>query len=374
MKSASNKNKPLRIILTGGGTAGPVVPVLAVAKELHEKRPDAQFLFIGTNKGPEKELAEKAGIRFVSIVAGKLRRYWSLLNIFTPFQIVIGFFQAREILKRLMPDVVIGAGGFVQVPVMWSAWFLGIPVVIHQQDIASTLSNKLVSPIASVITTTFEASLTEFSSGSGLPLVKHTDKIHWTGNPSSLGLPLPKKAEALERFGLAADLPVLAVFGGGTGAAFFNSFIAENLGELLKYFQIIHITGKGKGGRVKAPGYTSLEFCHEMDLVYAAADVVLTRAGLSTITELALLQKLAVVIPMPNSHQEDNAALLWKTKAAVVLDQESLTVDDLIKRIRKVLIDSDEQKRMRESLKKLMPQGAASKIADLVIGVAENKK
>lgn len=221
MKSASHKKQPLRIILTGSGSGGPVVPILAVATELHHRKRDAQFLFIGTSDGPEKDLAEKAGIDFVSITAGKLRRYWSLRNLLSPFEIIAGFFQARAILKPLMPDVVIGAGGFVQVPVMWAAWFLGIPVFIHQQDVSPTLSNTLCAPIASVITTAFETSVTEFSSGTGLPIMKQSAQLYWTGNPSSLSLPLKNKSAALQHFDLDDRLPVLAVFGGGTGASFF---------------------------------------------------------------------------------------------------------------------------------------------------------
>src|SRR5579885_3116676 len=174
---------PLKILLVGGGTGGPVAPLLAVAQCLRNARSRVEFLFIGTRKGPEQAMVAAANIAFTSIFAGKWRRYFSVKNLLTPFQVIIGFVQALLVLKKNRPVVAFGAGGFVQVPVLYAAWIYRIPVIIHQQDISPGFANAICAPIASLITVSFEESLKEFSQGTGLLSHKSKSKVIVTGNP-----------------------------------------------------------------------------------------------------------------------------------------------------------------------------------------------
>src|SRR5579864_4564887 len=145
----------MKILLVGGGSGGPVAPLIAVADHIQMAHPKAEFLLVGTNSGPERQMAAAAGIGFKHITTGKLRRYFSLKNLGSPFLTLFGFFQSLRILKKFRPDCVFGTGSFVQVPMVWAAWFLKIPVVLHQQDILPSLANRLCQMVAKKITVTF---------------------------------------------------------------------------------------------------------------------------------------------------------------------------------------------------------------------------
>ncbi|HVY68067.1 MAG TPA: glycosyltransferase, partial [Patescibacteria group bacterium] len=173
----------MNILLVGGGSGGPVMPLLATAEAIKKTHPRARFLLVGTRSGPESNIAQKAGLDFAAISAGKLRRYLSWRNLLAPFQVGAGFWQARRILREFKPDCILAAGGFVQVPLVWAAYFMGIPVVLHQQDVLPSLANRLCQLAASKITVTFEGGQAAFASGLGLFYNRKRDKIIWTGNP-----------------------------------------------------------------------------------------------------------------------------------------------------------------------------------------------
>ncbi len=156
------------ILLAGGGTGGSVSPLLAVATELKQLEPAVKFLFVGTRNGPERLMSEKANIAFVSIPAGKYRRYFSLKNFLTPILILAGLVKSLLILKKYKPACVFGCGSFVQVPVIWAAWMYNIPIIIHQQDIIPSLANSLCQIVAKKITVAFEISIKDFSSDLGI--------------------------------------------------------------------------------------------------------------------------------------------------------------------------------------------------------------
>ncbi len=361
----------MKILLVGGGSGGSVSPLLAVAEKIKQKQPGSLFLFVGGFKGPEREMAEKAGMPFVKIPAGKLRRYFSLKNLFAPFLTLVGFILAIKILKQFKPRCVFGTGSFLQVPVIWAAWFLKIPSVIHQQDIIPSLANKLCQWPAKKITVTFEQSAKDFSSGLGLFYSKLENKAVLTGNPFRHNLEGFTRESGLRHFGLSPDFPTLLVLGGGTGAEFLNKLVEKSLGDLIKYVQIIHSTGRGKITRTQIYNrYKRYEFISEMGQAFAASDFVLSRAGLSTITELSNLQKVSILVPIPKTHQEINALLLMEKKCALVVPQKALNTETFVRLIRKLIFENQLQKNLQKNIGKIMPKNSAEKISDIIIKLA----
>jgi len=354
----------LRVLFAGSGSGGPVAPLIAVSEKLKALAPNASFLLVGTNEGPAQRLAQSAGLDFASISSGKLHRYWTIKNLITPFLVVVGFLQALKIIKHFKPNAAMGAGGFAQVPVLWAAKLLGVPILIHQQDVAPTLANKLCVPIAKKITVTFEQSLKDFSSGL---LTASVERVVYTGNPIRDIINHADKTEARAYFGLHSDLPVLLVVGGGTGAQGINRLITAELSELAKIVQIIHVTGKGKSLGEKHPNYHAYEFLDRIDYGYAVADLVISRAGLNFISELSALAKISIIIPIPDSHQESNALLLAQKRAAVAIDQGNLNPALLRKIVRAVIFEPELQKELSENIFKLMPHDAAKQIAALLL-------
>ncbi len=361
----------MKILLVGGGSGGPVAPLLAVAEHIKNTHPKAEFLFIGGRVGPEAAMAKRAGIRFVPITAGKWRRYFHFGNILTPLQVVIGFFQSWKILAKFRPDCVAGAGSFVQVPVIWAAWARRVPVALHQQDVLPGLANRLCEHAADKITVTFSDSLTDFSSGLGLFYKKNKNKIVLTGNPSRESLKRSTRAQGLKRYGLKPDLPTVLVLGGGTGAAALNKLVADALPQLARVVQIIHSTGSGKSAGLRRENYQAYEFIQDMAQAYAAADIVIARAGLSTITELSNLGKVSIIIPMPESHQELNGFLLYRQQAAIVLDQRGVSAEGLVQVVRRLLFEPALQERLKDNIGKIMPHDSNAKISDIIVKLAE---
>ena len=201
-------SEKINIVLTGGGTAGSVMPLLAIFEGFQRKNIPAEFIFIGTTNGVEQQLIKPYNINFKSVPAGKLRRYWSFSNLTDTLNLAKGFFEARKILKNDKPNIVISAGGYVAVPVIWAAWSLKIPSLIHQQDLVKGLANKLTQKMAAKITVTFEKSLLDFPQ----------NKTILTGNPVRPDILTGDREKALNIFRLKKDIPTLLVLGGGTGA------------------------------------------------------------------------------------------------------------------------------------------------------------
>ncbi len=362
-----------KILLTGGGTGGSVVPLLAVAEELC--KPPSGFratgwLWLGTKKGFEKQMVENAGIKFKPIFSGKFRRYFSLRNFIDPFLIIFGFAQSFFIILKWRPDLVMSAGSFVSVPVVWAAWLLRIPVLIHQQDVRPGLANKLMAPFAKIITVTFEKSLADYG-----------EKAVWTGNPvrskklkvTCLRLPAQtgrQGSKKLEEFGFKNDLPVVLVIGGGTGAMAINKLIGQSLDKLTKFCQIIHITGKNKKTNTQhpTPNTQTYEFLNarQMAEAYSASDIVVSRCGMGVLTELSYLSKPAILIPIPDSHQEENAKIFKEKNAAIVLDQKKLTGEILIDNIKKLINDKELRDEISNNIGRVIKRGANERIIKII--------
>lgn len=367
----------MKIFFVGGGTGGPTAPLLAVARALREAEPKTEFFLVGTRRGVEKELLKTVDfpIAHLSVPAGKWRRYFSLRNFVDVFKVFFGFLKALYLIKKYKPDIIFGAGSYVQVPVAYAAFFSKVPVVAHQQDFQVLLSTKLVAPLAKAITVSFSYSSKNIPESTGLFARRHKSKIFVTGNPVRREVLGGSVKEARAIFTLNEHYPTILVMGGGTGAARLNAKIMEALPELVKYVQVIHQTG-GKLSKVspKVPHYHPYPFLgSELKHAYAVADLVISRGGMSTITELSRLGKVAILVPLPGSAQEDNVALLTMLKFAVGVSEEMFTPDFAVKLVRRILWNHDMQQQMREGIKRLMPRDADKKIARLLMKIYEER-
>ena len=355
----------MKILLSGGGSGGPVSPVLAVAQQIKKIKPKTEFLFVGTRRGPEREMVEAENIKFVTIPAARWRRFFSFKNFAAPFIFIAGLISSLRIVSKFRPQVMFSAGGFVAVPVAWAARIYGVKIVIHQQDAKVGLANKLISPFAAQITTAFEATTKQFYSGSGL--MGNLQSPSWVGNPVREDLLLKKEVSL--PFVLHDDLPVLLVLGGATGAAQINDLITAILPEVTKSFQVVHQTGKGKiDKQAQNPNYYPVELLPFDQYAYLLqrASIVVCRAGLSTIAELSALGKPAIVIPMPFTHQEDNGIILKLTKSAIVLNHLQAQPQFLLKVITALNFDPAATTEISTNMGKLMPKDSANKLAEII--------
>jgi UDP-N-acetylglucosamine--N-acetylmuramyl-(pentapeptide) pyrophosphoryl-undecaprenol N-acetylglucosamine transferase len=298
----------------------------------------------------------------MSIPSGKLRRYFSWRNLVDPIFVIAGFFKASFYILKHRPSIMISAGSFVSVPVVWAAWFFGVSVLVHQQDVRPGLANKLMSPFADVVTVTFEKSFKDYG-----------DRAIWIGNFVRKSLKNLNNKELGINFDFKSVLPIVLVVGGGTGATAINKLIEESIEELTMFCQVVHVTGKGKSINQKtiSSNYQQFEFLQRDEISEAlrVADVVVTRAGLGTLTEIAYLEKPSIIIPMPDSHQEENAQVFRDNNAAFVLNQKDLTKDILIDKIRELLSDKELQKLFSENVSKVIKKGANERVVGIIEGI-----
>jgi UDP-N-acetylglucosamine--N-acetylmuramyl-(pentapeptide) pyrophosphoryl-undecaprenol N-acetylglucosamine transferase len=346
--------------MAGGGTGGPVAPLIAVVEQLKKTDPNIQILFVGTKTGPEQKMLGNLGYGFAAIPAAKLRRYFSLRNFWDIFVLIAGIIQSWRIISRFKPELVFSAGGYVAVPLVWVAELRKIKVVIHQQDARIGLANRLVEPFAGEITTVFEETAKNFPAKPGR-------QIDWVGNPvrqEFLTADIPFK----DFFKLHDQLPILLIFGGATGARQINSVVDSILSDLVVSHQVIHIRGANQPGtNFRHANYHAYEFLtKEMSSALKLAHIVLCRAGLSTIAELSALGKVSIVVPMPDSHQEENARILKDRGAAVVLFKDEFRPEILLKALSNLRYNQESQHRLSENMKQLMPKDSAQRIAQLI--------
>ena len=250
------------------------------------------------------------------------------------------------------------AGGYVAVPVVWAAWLMRRPVTIHQEDVRPSITNKLTARFAGTITVTFQKSLADFPKG----------KTSWIGNPVRADIFSGSVDVARSYFSLEPNIPTVLVVGGGTGAQALNDVIVKALPFLLMHCQIIHVTG-GKGTVVEPhPRYHRYDFLtDELKDAYAVSDVVVSRGGMSTLTELAALRKAVVIAPIPGTHQVDNANEFFKNNAALVINEHDMTSEQCASVILEAVTDVATRQNLSRNIGKLLPDGAAEKIASMIL-------
>lgn len=343
---------------------GSVSPLLAVYTEIMLVDRETEFLFVGTTSGPEKASVESYKIPYQAIASGKLRRYFDWRNFSDPFRIALGFFQALKIIRQFKPSAVMVAGAFVGVPVAWAAKLSGVPILVHQQDIETGLANKLMANAAQKITVSFDVSLRDFPA----------NKAVLTGNPLRAEFYHCDRENSRTLFNLKEDQPVILITGGGTGSKTINELVEKALPKIVKFAQVIHTTGAGKKISFEADNYHQYEFLsHEMPEALCVADLVISRAGLSTLTELSVCGKPAVVIPLYKTHQEFNAQYFQKYNAAVVLSEPGLNAESFASTLRDLVSDRDRLNMLSENIKKIMPADGAQKVASILLSLANRQ-
>ncbi len=317
-----------KIVLTGGGTAGHVTPNLALIPFL--KKDGWEVIYIGSEKGIERSLIEGEGIPYYSIPTGKLRRYLSMENFSDMFRVVKGVAEAKKQMKEIKPDLVFSKGGFVAVPVVLAAKANGVPVIIHESDITPGLANKIAMPFARIICTTFPETLAHISKKKG---------VH-TGSPIRKELFEGKRENGLEKCGFDGNKPVLLMMGGSLGAVKLNQCLRAELPKLLEKFDIIHLCGKGNLEKdlLKQKGYKQFEYVSAgLSDLFAAADLIVSRAGSNSICEFLALKKPHLLIPLSkNASRGDqilNAASFAKQGFARVLPEEEMTPEAFLENI-----------------------------------------
>lgn len=355
----------MKILFAGGGTLGPVTPLLAVIDEIKRARPDVECVFVGTPQGPERRLIEEAGVRFIALSSPKFRRYVDLRTLALPFEFAAALWRAGRIVGREKPDAVVGAGGYVQVPIGYAAKLAGKKLLIHQQDVVPSLSNRLLAPFADVITTTFDISVNDYPAG----------KVRVTGNPVRRAIEEGSVERGRELLGFSGERPIVLAFGGGTGSEFMNDLIASAAAHWTGFADLAHITGLEKSPARMPPlahpdRYRRLEFVGaDMAHLLAAADVVIARAGMGTLTELAALSKPAILVPIADSHQEKNAEYVVEHGGARMFRELDLTPEQLVTFAHDLLRKPDEGRRLGARLRSIFRPDARAELASAVLSL-----
>ncbi len=377
----------MRILLSGGGTGGHIYPALAVANELRA-RYDVELLYLGDTNGLETKLVPAAGVPFVGVAAGRLRRYLSLGALTDLGRVPVGVAQAMRVVGRFKPDAAFTSGGYVSVPAGIAASRHGVPLMMHQQDVPPNLANRLLTPFATRISVSFADSMRYFPAA----------RTMLTGNPvreavlAVADADNAKRAALKTQFGLDATTPVVLVTGGSQGARHINQVVAAALPQLLGACQIIHVTGEKTFEETRAQAVFALDaddasadlraryhvypyLNDEMPAALAACDVALCRSGAATLAELAVMGRPSLLVPLPpgftGSPQAVNAALFQRVGAATVILDRDLSVDGVCATLLPLLADGPRRAAMGAAARTLGRPDALSALAQAVVALAE---
>jgi len=366
----------IRIVLTGGGTGGHIFPLVAVAKKIKELDGSAEFLYLGSRGELEMQAMEENRIPMKYVTGGKMRRYFSVQNFLDFFKIPWGIMQALWHLLWYMPDVIFTKGGYVSVPVAFAAWAYSIPIFTHESDSVPGLANRMIGAVSDRIAISFPRTRRYFAES----------KVLLTGNPIRDDINQGDKEIFRKRFNLTESQPVILILGGSQGARNINEAIVAILDELLKLGQIIHQTGKSNykevikkaravGVKEGRDGYYPIEFINpnEMKDVLVVADVVVSRSGSNSISEIAANGKPAILIPLPsaaNNHQSMNAYSIAEKGGAIVLEESNIGRNMLRSKIEKILSDKELREKMSRNIKEFYHLDATEKIARGIIDLA----
>lgn len=357
-----------RFLFAGGGTGGHLFPAIAVAEQIREMKPDADILFVGTKDKIEGRVVPKLGFKFKSIWIKGFSRKITLGNLLFPLKLFVSLIQSLIINISFRPKVAIGSGGYVAGPVIWAASVMGAKVILLEQNSYPGVTTRLLERFADEVHLSFEASKKYL----------RREKVHYlTGNPVRKNLGRMEKRIALEKFGLSCEKKTLLVIGGSLGAKSINEVMSDSLKMLEENdIQVIWQTGKNYYEQYKNLNSDKVkisDFVDDMNSAYSACDLLLARAGATTIAELLNLGIPAILAPSPNvaeNHQYFNAKSLSDSKAAILIEDKSLK-NELFQKVLEVLNSEQKLSELRNKALQLAKPNAAQIIAQSTIKFAE---
>ncbi len=366
----------MKIVVSGGGTGGHIYPALALIREIQKEDKDAEFLYIGTEKGLESKIVVRENIPFKSIHITGFQRKLSFENVKTIIRFLKGVQDSKRLLKEFKADVVIGTGGYVCGPVVYAAAKLGIPTIIHEQNSVPGLTNKFLSKYVDRIAICFE------EAGKFFP----EDKVVLTGNPRASEVLGHDGVKGKLANGLKINMPVVLIVGGSRGAKPINEAVLKSLtilGE--KPYQVLYVTGDVHYEEVQKevallgnPENVIIKpFIHNIPEILAGTDLTVARAGATTLAELTSLGIPSILIPSPyvtNNHQEKNARALSDHGAAQLLLENELTGKKLIEQIDQILLDEKKLFEMKKAAKELGIPDAAKRLFNLMQNLVSKKR
>lgn len=361
-----SKEQP-RFLISGGGTGGHIFPAVSIANALKQRHPDCKILFVGANDRMEMERVPAAGYRIVGLpVRGFFRtQYWR--NVGVVFDVVRSMLKVRNVIKEFRPDVAIGVGGYASGAAMKVAAQMGVPLLLQEQNGFAGVTNKMLANNASTICVAYD----------GMERFFPKEKIVLTGNPVRQNLAGASREEAYRHFGFSPNKKTLLVIGGSLGAKTVNESVLNGLEALLAdgTVQLLWQTGKSyiedirrRTSNIKNERLIITDFVDRMDLAYAMADVVVSRAGASSISELCLLGKASILVPSPNvaeDHQTHNAVALVNHDAALMVKDVDAE-KTLIPTAMSLLANDERRRKLSDSVLKLAQRDSAIRIAEEV--------
>lgn len=365
----------MKVIISGGGTGGHIYPAIAIADKIKKEDPKAKILFIGTEKGLESEVVPKAGYMIETITVSYLKRKISFHNIKSAAKLMKGLFQARRIIKKFKPDVVIGTGGFVCGPVVYSASRMGIKTLIHEQNVYPGLTNRILGKYVDRIAISFDEAKKHF---------KQKGKIFVSGNPVREEFLKVDLHEALMKYNKERDIPLVLIVGGSGGSLSINNTAINLILNYKTNFNIILVTGKRHYSSVverlsnENIDMTKIEpYLDDMPLALKACDIIVCSAGAISISEITVLGKPSILIPKAytaENHQEFNANAMEALGASITIKEKDLAANVLYERINDLLEDRNKLLEMEKQSKKAAKTNALESIYKEIISLANIKR
>ncbi|MBG9981803.1 undecaprenyldiphospho-muramoylpentapeptide beta-N-acetylglucosaminyltransferase [Aerococcaceae bacterium DSM 111020] len=362
-----------RVILSGGGTGGHIYPALSIYDAIKEAYPDVEVMYIGTKEGLEADIVPKAGVPFEAIEIQGLRRSLSIENIKSMYLMARSSLKAGRLVREFKPDIVIGTGGYVCAPVLFSASIQRIPTFIHEQNSVAGLTNKFLARYVDKIGTCFEEVTADFG--------RNASKCVYTGNPRAQEILEiePDPMILRTQFDLDPEKPTVLIFGGSRGAPAINQAAKDALADFAKSnFQVILATGSTHYDEIikeidpalrASDGVRVVSYIDNMPQVFQAIDLVICRSGATTLTELTALGLPSILVPSPyvtNNHQEANARALVDNEAAVMIRESELNGQLMLRMVNELMGNPMQLQLMAEQAKKLgTPQAKDANMAEI---------
>ena len=361
----------MRVVISAGGTGGHIYPAIAIINKIKSEEPNSDILYIGTSDRMEKDIIPELGIKYVELEICGFKRKLTFENI----KVLIKFLKSREKCKKIIkdfdPEIVIGAGGYVTAPVIWAAKKLGKKTFIHEQNSVVGLSNKYLTKYADKIGVSFESTMKYFPK----------NKVVLTGNPCSQKAISIKKAKK-EDYGLSKDKKLILIVMGSLGSKTINDKIFSFLAAFRnKDYEVLFVTGNSYYEKIKNNKYPKnikvVPFIYELPSIMKVTDLMITRAGASTMSEIMALAVPAIFIPSPyvtNNHQYKNAMDLVNKNAALILEEKNLTKEALIKLIDDTLLNTKNYNEIKNNLKNIGIKDSGERIYELLKGMIMDDK